>query len=171
MSFQNGMPNLTNWLGNVIMPTIAGLFAAAGIYRFGKARPWQHFAWAGLASLMCSGLLRVRAALEAERLIECILYLTSGMEVLVHLVHEFQSVRKRLAFASATTFERHLLDTVVTGRDGITARFWDVLQQRKAEPPSLLSSLCLSFALFSHCSQLVLGVDMRCFVGSEVPDV
>jgi hypothetical protein len=50
------------------------------------------------------------------------------MEVLVHLVHEFQSVRKRLAFAGAATFERHLLDTVVTGCDGITARFWDVLQ-------------------------------------------
>ena len=71
---------------------------------------------------------RIRAALEAERQIECVLYLTSGMEVLVHLVHEFQSVRKRLAFAGATTFERHLLNTVVTGRDGITARFWEVLQ-------------------------------------------
>jgi len=52
MSFQNGMLNLTNWLGNVIMPTIAGLFAAAAIYRFSKAQPGQHFAWAGLASLM-----------------------------------------------------------------------------------------------------------------------
>lgn len=71
---------------------------------------------------------RIRTALEAERQIECVLYLTSGMEVLVHLVHEFQSVRKRLAFAGATTFERHLLNTVVTGRDGITARFCDVLQ-------------------------------------------
>jgi hypothetical protein len=71
---------------------------------------------------------RIRTALEAERQIECVLYLTSGMEVLVHLVHEFQSVRKRLAFAGAATFERHLLDTVVTGRDGITARFRDVLQ-------------------------------------------
>src|SRR5580704_14993900 len=71
---------------------------------------------------------RIRAALEAERQIECILYLTSGMEVLVHLVHEFQSVRKRLAFAGAATFERHLLDTIVTGRDGITARLWDVLR-------------------------------------------
>jgi hypothetical protein len=71
---------------------------------------------------------RIRAALEAERQIECVLYLTSGIEVLVHLVHEFQSVRKRLAFAGATTFERNLLDTIVTGRDGITARFWDVLQ-------------------------------------------
>lgn len=71
---------------------------------------------------------RIRAALESESQIECILYLTSGMEVLVHLVHEFQSVRKRLAFAGATTFERHLLDTVVTGRDGLTARFRDLLQ-------------------------------------------
>jgi hypothetical protein len=71
---------------------------------------------------------RIRAAIEAERQIECVLYLTSGMEVLVHLVHEFQSVRKRLAFAGAATFERHLLDTVVTGRDGITAMFRDVLQ-------------------------------------------
>ena len=71
---------------------------------------------------------RIRVALEAERQIECVLYLTSGMEILVHLVHEFQSVRKRLAFAGATTFERHLLDTVVTGRNGTTARFSDVLQ-------------------------------------------
>ena len=42
MSLQNGMLNLTNWLGNVIMPTIAGLFAAAAIYRFGKgATDWH----------------------------------------------------------------------------------------------------------------------------------
>jgi hypothetical protein len=71
---------------------------------------------------------RIRAALEAERQIECVLYLTSGMEVLVYLVHEFQSVRKRLVFTNAKAFERHLLDTVVTDRDGITAKFWDVLQ-------------------------------------------
>ncbi len=59
MSLDGGLLNLTNWAGNVIMPTLAGLFGAAAIYRFGKAQPWQHLAWAGLASLMCSGLLRV----------------------------------------------------------------------------------------------------------------
>ena len=59
MSLDGGMLNLTNWTGNVIMPTLAGLFGAAAIYRFGKAQPWQHLAWAGVASLMCSGLLRV----------------------------------------------------------------------------------------------------------------
>ena len=31
MNFTSGLLNLTNWLGNVIMPTMAGLFAAAAI--------------------------------------------------------------------------------------------------------------------------------------------
>ncbi|MGC2260938.1 MAG: hypothetical protein WA594_21685, partial [Candidatus Sulfotelmatobacter sp.] len=59
MNLSNGLLNLTNWLGNVIMPTMAGLFAAAAVYRFSKAHPYQHLGYAALASLMCSGLLRV----------------------------------------------------------------------------------------------------------------
>ena len=59
MNLANGLLNLTNWLGNVIMPTVAGLFAAAAIYHFSKGRHYQHLAHAALASLMCSGLLRV----------------------------------------------------------------------------------------------------------------
>src|SRR6266478_1801315 len=59
VNLSNGLLNLTNWLGNVIMPTMAGLFAAAAIYRFSKGHPYQHLGYAGLASLMCSGLLRV----------------------------------------------------------------------------------------------------------------
>ena len=58
MSLSNGLLNLTSWLGNVIMPTLAGLFAAAAVYQFGKNRHHQQFAFAALASLMCSGLLR-----------------------------------------------------------------------------------------------------------------
>ena len=58
MSLSNGLLNLTNWLGNVIMPTLAGLFAATAIFHFSKGRNYQHFAYAALASLMCSGLLR-----------------------------------------------------------------------------------------------------------------
>ena len=58
MNFANGMLNLTNWLGNVIMPTVAALFAAAAIYHFTKGRQYQHLVYAALASLMCSGLLR-----------------------------------------------------------------------------------------------------------------
>jgi hypothetical protein len=71
---------------------------------------------------------RIRTALEAEGQIDFVLYLTSGMEVLVHLLHEFQSVRKKLAFANARSFEQELLDTVVTGRDGTAAKFRDLLQ-------------------------------------------
>src|SRR5579864_4453502 len=58
VNLSNGLLNLTNWLGNVIMPTMAGLFAAAAIYRFSKAQPYSHLGYAALASLMCSGLLR-----------------------------------------------------------------------------------------------------------------
>jgi len=56
VNFANGMLNLTSWLGNVIMPTVAGLFAAAAIFNFTKGRNYQHLAYASLASLMCSGL-------------------------------------------------------------------------------------------------------------------
>ena len=62
MNFNNGVLNLTNWLGNVIMPTMAGLFAAGAIYRFSKAQPYSHLGYAALASLLCSGLLRVLEA-------------------------------------------------------------------------------------------------------------
>ena len=58
MNLSNGVLNLTSWLGNVIMPTLAGLFAAAAVYQFSKNRHHHQFAYAALASLMCSGLLR-----------------------------------------------------------------------------------------------------------------
>lgn len=76
----------------------------------------------------CKQYEHIRAALEAEEQIGFVLYLTSGMEVLVQLLREFRATRKKLAFAGAATFERHLLDTTVTGSDGITARFRDLLQ-------------------------------------------
>jgi len=56
--FETGLLNLTNWAGNVIMPTLAGLFFAAAIYRFSKGDSYSHLSYAGFASLMCSGLLR-----------------------------------------------------------------------------------------------------------------
>jgi hypothetical protein len=60
--FENALLNLTNWAGNVILPTLAGLFIAGAIYKFSKGQPYSHMSWAGFAALMCSGLLR---ALEA----------------------------------------------------------------------------------------------------------
>jgi hypothetical protein len=56
---ETGILNLTNWLGNVIMPTLAGLFFAAAIYTFTRGLHWPRFAHAGFAALMCSGILRL----------------------------------------------------------------------------------------------------------------
>ena len=58
MTFLNGITNLTNWLGNVIMPTVAGLFFALAIIRYARGYAHQYIAWAGLLCLMVSGLLR-----------------------------------------------------------------------------------------------------------------
>lgn len=56
---------------------------------------------------------RVRDALRAERQIACVLYLSSGTEVLVHLLHEFESMSANIALANAKDFGRQLLDTRV----------------------------------------------------------
>lgn len=71
---------------------------------------------------------RVRKALECERKVGCVLYLTSGVEILVHLLHEFESVSMILAFANARDFAQLLLDTtVITGQDGAGVRFGALL--------------------------------------------
>jgi hypothetical protein len=56
---ENGLINLTNWLGNLLMPTLAGLFFAGAIWRFSKGAHYQHLSYAAVASLMCSGILRL----------------------------------------------------------------------------------------------------------------
>ena len=58
MTFLNGITNLTNWMGNVIMPTVAGLFFALAVIRYARGYPHQYIAWSGLMCLMISGLLR-----------------------------------------------------------------------------------------------------------------
>ena len=58
MTLLNGITHLTNWMGNVIMPTLAGLFFALSVVRYARGYPHQYIAWAGLMCLMVSGLLR-----------------------------------------------------------------------------------------------------------------
>ena len=36
MSFYNGLLNLTNWAGNVIMPTLGALFIALAVVQFAR---------------------------------------------------------------------------------------------------------------------------------------
>lgn len=71
---------------------------------------------------------RIRAALVAECQLDCILYLTAGTEVLVHLVHEFHSVPRKLAFATARDFECTTLSTrVITSGSLAGAPFSELL--------------------------------------------
>jgi len=56
---------------------------------------------------------KVRAALENENQVSCVLYLTSGFDIVLHLAHELSGIPKRLAFATAPLFRHYLLDTPV----------------------------------------------------------
>ena len=67
MSFYNGFLNFTNWSGNVILPTLAGLFFALAIVRFSKGQPYSHALYSGLLALMASGLLRVLETFASQR--------------------------------------------------------------------------------------------------------
>lgn len=58
MDFLTGITNLTSWLGNVIMPALAGLFFALGILRYAKGQVHGYVPYAGFACLMVSGILR-----------------------------------------------------------------------------------------------------------------
>ena len=67
MSFYNGFLNLTNWSGNVILPTLAGLFFALAILRFSKGQPYSHALYSGLLCLLASGLLRTFETFASQR--------------------------------------------------------------------------------------------------------
>ncbi len=56
---------------------------------------------------------KISRALETELAVGCVLYLTAGEEISLHLAHELSGVSKRLAFATAAAFKKDLLDTMV----------------------------------------------------------
>ena len=58
MSLDGAITNLASWAGNVMMPTMAGGFFAAAVYRYGKGGQFEQMLYGGFASLMCSGMLR-----------------------------------------------------------------------------------------------------------------
>lgn len=57
---------------------------------------------------------RIRRVLEEENRLTCILYLTAGEQISLHLAYELSGIPKRLAFATTTAFRERLLDTMVT---------------------------------------------------------
>ncbi len=56
---------------------------------------------------------RIRRALETEGMLNCILYLTAGAGISLHLANELSGIPKRLAFATSAAFRKDLLDTMV----------------------------------------------------------
>ena len=58
MSLDGAITNLASWAGNVMMPTMAGGFFAAAVYRYSKGGQFEQSLYGGFASLMCSGMLR-----------------------------------------------------------------------------------------------------------------
>ncbi len=67
MSFTNGILNLTNWTGNVILPTLAALFIAIAILRFSRGESSTHAMYGGFLFLMVSGLLRAMETFASQR--------------------------------------------------------------------------------------------------------
>ncbi|HZQ17894.1 MAG TPA: hypothetical protein VFA90_04165 [Terriglobales bacterium] len=63
---------------------------------------------------------RLRAALESEHQVDCVLYLTSGIEILVHLVHQLSPLNITVAFANARDFLELLLDTRVITHNNLS---------------------------------------------------
>ena len=58
MSFDNGVLHLANWLGNVIMPTLAAAFIIIAILQFSKRQELALSLYGAFACLVVSGLTR-----------------------------------------------------------------------------------------------------------------
>jgi hypothetical protein len=58
MSLDGAISNLASWAGNTMMPTMAGMFFSAAVYRYSKGGQFELLLYGGFASLMCSGMLR-----------------------------------------------------------------------------------------------------------------
>jgi phosphatidylserine synthase len=58
INFLTGITNLTDWFGNVIMPTLAALFFVIAVLRLARHAPFQYAMYAGFAAQIVSGILR-----------------------------------------------------------------------------------------------------------------
>src|ERR1035441_7267484 len=65
-SFQPGLLNLANWMGNVMLPIGAGLILACGIYQFSKGQELERYIYGAMAALLGSGLLRLAEVISQQ---------------------------------------------------------------------------------------------------------
>ena len=66
MDFYTGLLNLANWSGNVILPTLTGLFFSFAVVCFSKGRDYHQWMYGGFLALMASGLLRMMEAFSSQ---------------------------------------------------------------------------------------------------------
>jgi len=67
VSFYNGILNLTNWTGNVILPTLAAVFFVIAILRFSRGLGYYQAMYGGFLCLMGSGLVRALETFASQR--------------------------------------------------------------------------------------------------------
>lgn len=65
--FETGIVNLTSWLGNVILPTLSGLFLAIAVIRFVGPGQHQNWLYGAFLCLMASGILRALESFSPQQ--------------------------------------------------------------------------------------------------------
>ena len=65
-SFDGGLLNLTSWVGNAVMPILAALILAMGIYKYSRGYHIDPYIGGTLAALSVSGLLRLAEVFASQ---------------------------------------------------------------------------------------------------------
>jgi hypothetical protein len=65
-SFDGGLLNLTNWFGNAVMPILAALILATGIYKYSRGYQIDPYIGGTMAALSVSGLLRLAEVFASQ---------------------------------------------------------------------------------------------------------
>ena len=65
-TFDGGLLQMADWLGNGILPLLAGLLIALSVYRLSKGGDFERYVWAALGALSVSGLLRLLEVFAAQ---------------------------------------------------------------------------------------------------------
>src|ERR1700735_3959362 len=65
-SFDGGLLNLTNWVGNAVMPILAALILAMGIYKYSRGYHIDPYIGGTMAALSVSGLLRLAEVFASQ---------------------------------------------------------------------------------------------------------
>jgi hypothetical protein len=65
-SFDGGLLNLANWVGNAVMPVLAALILSVGIYKYSRGYHIDPYIAGAMAALSVSGLLRLAEVFASQ---------------------------------------------------------------------------------------------------------